>query len=190
MLMTSREALEVLALHRRQRIVLTTMTAVGIWPNLSDTGLDFNYIPSSMGQGPSLALGLALSQPERGVIVVCGDGSLLMNLGSLVTLTNHPAEVFVIVMDNGIYEVTGGQPHAGERRVDYCGVAKSVGIQRSYTFATLEAWRQGAAEALSGAGPVLIHLSIEARMGQATPKAPRPMQEQIARLQKALGVGQ
>src|SRR5438309_8976268 len=108
-MMTQRQALEVLAAHRGQRIVLTTMSSVGIWPELSDTPLDFAYIPSSMGQGLSLGMGLALAQPKQGVIVVAGDGSMLMNLGSLVTLANHPANVFLVIIDNGLYEVTGGQ---------------------------------------------------------------------------------
>ena len=86
-----REALAVLAQHRGERVVVTTMTAVGLWPALSDSPLDFHYIPSSMGQATSLGLGLALARPERGVIVVNGDGSMLMNLGSLVTVAAHRA---------------------------------------------------------------------------------------------------
>src|SRR5687767_1695124 len=105
MTMTHREALEVLAAHRGERVVITTMTAIAVWPGLSESPLDFAYIPSSMGQGPALGLGLALAQPQRGVIVVNGDGCTLMNLGCLVTLASHPADVFLLIMDNGIYEV-------------------------------------------------------------------------------------
>src|SRR5438034_9431001 len=98
MAMTHRQALEVLARHRSDEVVITTMTAVGVWPELSDTPLDFAYMPSAMGHGPSLGLGLALACPERGVIVVNGDGSMLMSLGSLVTPAAHPASVYLIVM--------------------------------------------------------------------------------------------
>jgi sulfopyruvate decarboxylase subunit beta len=80
-MMTQREALEVLAVHRGNRIVVTTMSSAGIWPSLSDTPLDFAYLPSTMGGGPALGLGLALAHPERGVIVVNGDGCMLMHLG-------------------------------------------------------------------------------------------------------------
>ena len=104
-MMTQRQALEVLAAHRGQRIVLTTMSSVGIWPELSDTPLDFAYLPSSMGQGPALGLGLALACPGRGVVVVNGDGCTLMNLGCLATLAHHPADVWLVVFDNGQYEV-------------------------------------------------------------------------------------
>src|SRR5947209_9768106 len=107
MAMTQREALEVLARHRGDKVVVTTMTAVGLWPQLSDTPLDFAYMPSAMGHGIGLALGLALARPGRGVVLVTGDGSLLMNLGSLVTLADQPADIYLVVLDNGLYEVTG-----------------------------------------------------------------------------------
>ncbi len=186
--MTHREALEVLAAHRGDCVVITTMTSVGVWPALSDTPLDFAYIPSAMGHGPGLGLGLALAQPQRGVIVVNGDGCTLMNLGCLVTLAQNPANVYLLVMDNGLYEVTGGQAHAGTGHADYAALARAAGIRRSYSFEDLNGWRGGAAEALSGPGPVVVSLKVEGRLGQATPKAPRPMNEQIARLRVALAL--
>jgi thiamine pyrophosphate-dependent acetolactate synthase large subunit-like protein len=184
--MTHLEALSVLAEHRDDQIVVTTMTSCGVWPTLSDSPLDFHYIPSSMGQGPALGLGVALAQPGRRVVVVNGDGCTLMNLGCLVTIAAHPANVFVLVMDNALYEVTGGQPTAGAGRVDYAGLARAAGIGRVYRFDTLDAWKAGAAEALAGPGPVVVWLRLEGRLGQSTPKAARPMAEQIARLRSAL----
>jgi len=188
MAMTHREALEVLAAHRGDRVVITTMTSVGIWPGLSDTPLDFAYLPSAMGQAPGLALGLALAQPGRGVIVCNGDGSMLMNLGCLTTLANHPADVYLLILDNGMYEVTGGQPTTGTGHTDFAGLARAAGIARVYTFATAENWRAGASEALIGPGPVVIWLKLEGRLGQKAPRPPRPMAEQIARLKESLGV--
>ncbi|HEV3256340.1 MAG TPA: thiamine pyrophosphate-dependent enzyme [Gemmataceae bacterium] len=187
-MMTLQQALEILAAHRGRRIVIASMSAVGVWPKLSDTPLDFSYIPSSMGQAPDLGLGLALAQPERGVIVLSGEGSMLMNLGSLVTLANHPADLYLLILDNGLYEVTGGQPTAGTGHTDFAAMARAAGIRRVYTFDTVDAWRAGAAEALSGQGPVVMWLKVEGRLGQKTPAAPRPMAEQIARLKEALGV--
>jgi thiamine pyrophosphate-dependent acetolactate synthase large subunit-like protein len=184
--MTLQHALEPVAVHRGKRIVLTTMSSGGLWPKLSDSPLDFAYLPSSMGQGPALGLGLALAQPEHGVIVLNGDGCTLMNLGCLVTLANHPAKVFLLIIDNGIYEVTGGQRTAGTGHTDFAGLARAAGISRVYTFDTADAWRQGAAEALGGVGPVVVWLKVEARLGQKTPQPPRPMSEQIERLRQAL----
>jgi thiamine pyrophosphate-dependent acetolactate synthase large subunit-like protein len=187
-MMTTRQALEVLACHRGERAVLTTMTAVGIWPQLSDSPLDFAYLPSAMGQASALGLGLALARPGRGVIVVNGEGSMLMNLGSLVTLAHYPADVYLLILDNGLYEVTGGQTTPGSGHADFAGLARAAGIQRVYIFATLEEWRAGAPEALRGPGPVVAWLKTEGRLGQTTPAPPRPMAEQIHRLQSALGV--
>jgi sulfopyruvate decarboxylase subunit beta len=188
MSMSARAALEVVAQHRGERIVITTMTSVAVWPQLSASPLDFAYIPSAMGHATSLGLGLALAQP-RGVIILNGDGCMLMNLGSLVTLAAHPANVFLLILDNGLYEVTGGQATAGAGHVDFAALARAAGIGRVYQFAELPAWQQGAAEALTGAGPVAIWLNIEGRLGQKTPKAPLPMPEQIRRLQDALQTG-
>jgi len=185
-MMTLREAMEVLAAHRGQRIVITTMSPITPWHELSDTPLDFAYIPSAMGQAPALGLGLALAQPERGVIVVNGDGCMLMNLGSLVTIANHPTNLYLIIIDNGQYEVTGGQPTAGAGHTDFAAIARASGIQRVYSFDKIEGWRSGAAQALSGPGPVVISLKVEPKMGQKTPAPPRPMGEQIDRLKKAL----
>jgi sulfopyruvate decarboxylase subunit beta len=188
--MTHREALEVLAARRGQHCVLTTHGSVDLWVALSDTPLDFSYVPAAMGQGPALGLGLALAQARHGVVVVCGDGHLLMNLGCLTTLANHPVNLFVIVMDNGVYEVTGGQPIPGAGRTDFAGLARAAGIRRVYSCQTVEEWRDRAAEALSPPGPVVIGLKVAPRPGQQAPTAMRPMAEQIGRLRRVLGGGQ
>ena len=167
--MTAEEALSVLAKHRDNAIVVTTMGAVGIWPRLSDSPLDFAYMPSAMGQGPALGLGLALAQPQHRVIVICGDGSLLMNLGCLVTIANYPAELYLVVMDNGMYEVTGGQPIVGARRIDFARIAQGAGIRRVYHFADVSPWQEQARQCLEPPGPVFIWLEIEGRRGQRTP---------------------
>lgn len=185
-MMTLRQALEVLAAHRGQRMVVATMSSAGVWPSLSDTPLDFIYVPSAMGQGPPFGLGLALAQPERGVLVINGDGCTLMNLGCLVTLAQHPANVYLLIVDNGLYEVTGGQPTPGSGCTDFAALARAAGISRVYSYDSVDSWRAGAAEALNGPGPVVIWLKVEGRLGQQTPKAPRPMAEQITRLRQAL----
>src|ERR1700712_3278500 len=161
MSMTHREALEVVARHRRDCVVVTTMTSVGVWPELSATPLDFAHMPSAMGQGPGIGLGLALASPGRGVIVLNGDGCTLMNLGSLVTLAAHPAAVYLLILDNGLYEVTGGPPTAGAGRADFALLARGAGIARVYHFTGRDAWDAGAAEALSGTGPVVVWLDVE-----------------------------
>ncbi|MCS7014697.1 MAG: thiamine pyrophosphate-dependent enzyme [Gemmatales bacterium] len=187
--MTAEQALAVLAQHRGNAMVITTMGAVGIWPRLSDTPLDFAYMPSAMGEGPALALGLALAQPQRRVIAICGDGSLLMNLGCLVTIANYPAELYLVILDNGLYEVTGGQPIVGSRRIHFGLLAQGAGIRRTYHFTDLQSWEQSAGLCLEPPGPVVIWLEIEGRLGQKTPSPPRSMRDQIERLHRALAIG-
>jgi thiamine pyrophosphate-dependent acetolactate synthase large subunit-like protein len=184
--MTHHEALAVLAATRGRHLVITTHGSVDRWVSLSDTPLDFAYVPASMGQGPALGLGLALAQSRHPVVVLCGDGHLLMNLGCLATLANHPANLFLIVMDNGVYEVTGAQPVPGAGRTDFADLARGAGLKRVYTCQTIEQWRAIAGEALAGRGPVLIWLKVAAREGQLAPTAMPPMEEQIRRLTEAL----
>lgn len=187
-MMTHQEALEVLAAHRREHVVITTMGSVALWPRLSDSPRDFHYLPSSMGQAVPLGLGLCLARPGLPVVVLVGDGGLLMNLGCLVTAAQFTVPLFILLVDNGLYEVTGGQavPNAG--RIDYAGLARAAGLDRVYTCRTRADWESCAAEALTGTGPVFVWLRVQGERGRATPLPPRPMAEQITRLRQALGV--
>jgi sulfopyruvate decarboxylase subunit beta len=186
--MTHHEAVEVLAAHRGRHLVITTHGSIDLWVSLSDTPLDFSYVPTSMGQAPALGLGLALAQDRQGVVVVTGDGSVLMNLGCLVTLADYSADLFLIIVDNGVYEVTGCQPVAGAGRTDFAGLARAAGIHRVYSCRSVEEWRNLAPEALAGPGPVVVWLQVAPRPGERAPVKARPMAEQIARLRQQLGV--
>ncbi|MDR2623912.1 MAG: sulfopyruvate decarboxylase subunit beta [Methanobrevibacter sp.] len=91
------------------------------------------YMLGSMGLASSIGLGLALSQKEK-VVVLDGDGSILMNLGSLVTIANqNPNNLILIVMDNCVYGSTGNQPTYSQN-IDLLKVAKSAGFKNSYDF--------------------------------------------------------
>ena len=108
------DALEVIHQYRQDAVVITTMGAAREWQKLEPHPKDLVYMPSSMGQGPPLGLGIALAKPDQRVIVINGDGCLLMNLGCLVTITAQaPTNFTLIVVDNGVYEVTGGQATVG-----------------------------------------------------------------------------
>src|SRR6266545_3856133 len=131
-MMTHREALEVVAANRGDRVVITTMGSVGLWPAISDSPRDFHYLPSSMGQGVP---------PGLGVIVLTGDGGLLMNLGCLVTAAQHPVPLAIVLIDNGLYEVTGGQDVPGAGRTDFAALARGASIGRVYSFSTTDEWQ-------------------------------------------------
>ena len=185
-MMTHRDALEVLAANRREQVVVTTMGSVALWPQISDSPLDFHYLPSSMGQGVPVGLGLCLAKPGRGVTVLTGDGGLLMNLGCLVTVAQFKVPLYILLLDNGLYEVTGGQAVANAGRTNFALLARGAGIARVYECGNRSEWEAIAGESLSGDGPVFVWLKVEGELGKATPTAPRPMAEQIERLRAAL----
>jgi thiamine pyrophosphate-dependent acetolactate synthase large subunit-like protein len=167
--MTLRQAVEVLHAARTGAVVVTTMGNAREWQKLGAGPLDLIYVPSSMGQGTSIALGIALAQPRRKVVTCSGDGSMLMNLGSLVTISGQaPANLIVIVFNNGVYEVTGAQPTSAAPAlrpdagpVDFAALARASGFTRVYTFGAVEPWQGAVAEILSGRGPTFVELQVE-----------------------------
>src|SRR5262245_57450563 len=130
--MNAFEALGVIAQQRGDALVLPTMSAGRAWIHLSDKPELDLPISGAMGKASSVGLGLALARPERKVIVLDGDGSLLMNLGSLVTIGGMaPKNLIVFVCQNGVYEITGGQPIPGVERLDFGQIALGSGFKRT-----------------------------------------------------------
>ena len=191
------EALQTLHEARTDEVVVTTMGSGREWPKISSHPLDFVYVPSSMGQATSVGLGIALAQPDRKVVVCNGDGSMLMNLGSLVTITSQsPQNLIVLLMDNGIYEVTGSQQTPGsaglrvdDRNVDFTSVARSCGFESVFEFSDLDAWRESVADVLQTPGPVFCALKVASVEGDAAPRSPGPAWERAAALRTALVEG-
>lgn len=183
-------ALKVLLdLRRQDQIVVTSMGSAREWPKLSEHALDFHYVPSTMGGAVPLGLGLALAQPRREVLVVSGDGALLMSLGCLVTVVDSGASnASIVLLDNGVYEVTGGQKTAAARRgVDFAGVARAIGFPNVGCFRSLDDWRREAGELFARPGPRFVQLVVEPVREDYALAPPCPMHEQIERLEKALG---
>jgi thiamine pyrophosphate-dependent acetolactate synthase large subunit-like protein len=183
------EAQQVLAdLCTAEQIVVTNQGSARIFPKLRRRALDFHYNPSTMGGAIPLALGLALAQPNREVLVVSGDGSLLMSLGALVTVARAgAANLTVILLDNGLYEVTGGQQTPAPAAIDYGGIARAAGFASVATFQELADWRAEAAAALGKPGPRFIWLAVE-RVPSESLRFPTPsVAEQVTQLRRALG---
>ena len=123
---------------------------------------DLNYVSTgAMGQASSHALGLAIGSPDRQVIVLDGDGSLLMNLGSLVTIaTVRPQHFLHIVFENGVYEVNGEHPTPGAGHVKFAAMAKAAGYQKAVCFSELEAFEAALPSLFAANGPVMAVLKI------------------------------
>jgi thiamine pyrophosphate-dependent acetolactate synthase large subunit-like protein len=126
------------------------------------------YMLGSMGLACPIALGVALAQPHRHVVALEGDGSLLMQLGCLTTIAMlKPANLTIVVMDNGIYQITGSQPTATRHGADIVTMARGAGITQSYWAADEAMFEELFVRALTG-GPSLIAARIDGEPGVGT----------------------
>ncbi len=115
------------------------------------------YMWNSMGMASSIGLGLALARPDLRVVVLDGDGSILMNLGSLATeITSGVTNLVHVIWDNGGWEITGGQPAGSPFGVDLEAVARGCGFVRTATVDTLEDFRAAFADAIRDSQPWAI----------------------------------
>jgi len=182
-------ALQMLAAERRDdQVIVTNQMSARLWLRMSDHPLDFNYNPSTMSGAVPFGLGLALAQPNRDVIVLSGEGSLLMSLGCLVTVVDSgAANITIVLLDNGMYEVTGGQktPASGSS-VDFAGLARAAGFPTVAHYRELDDWRDHAAELLAGRGPRLVWLEVGPAPDGVLTELGRPVAEQLQRLRSAL----
>jgi sulfopyruvate decarboxylase subunit beta len=165
-------------IHRgrgEQDVVVSSMGSAREWMKLGPLHeRDFVLVPSAMGHATSLGLGLALAQPARRIIVLSGDGSLLMNLGTLVTIASQaPRNLRVIVFVNDVYEVTGGQPvPAPSVGVDYAAIARGCGWSSVHCMVDIAQWESQFAELMEQDGPSLILLEVAPVVGAGGPRSP------------------
>ena len=141
------------------------------------------YMLGSMGLAVPIALGVALAQPGRHVVAIEGDGSILMQLGCLATIgTLAPDNLTIVVMDNGLYQITGAQPTATAVAADIVAIGRGAGIGRCAWAADEEDFDRLVDGALSGQGPTLIAARIDAKPGVgATDRDPVQIRERFMR---------
>jgi len=134
-MLDSLKALEIISAHRHDEIVISTMTAALEWSAVSSApDLDL-YLSGAMGKASSVGLGLALAKPDKKVLVLDGDGSLLMNLGTLVTIASFaPSNLIHFVIENGLYRSSGGQPIPNAGKFSFTGFAKAAGYPQTFEF--------------------------------------------------------
>ncbi len=155
------EAQKVISRHRSDAVVIATMTANFEWPQLStNPGLDLMF-SGAMGKASSMGLGLALARPDKKIIVLDGDGSLLMNLGSLVTIANMaPPNLVHFVFENEIYRTSGGQPIPGVGKINFPGFAKAAGYANVHDFEDVDSLESNLESVMKEVGPVFVCLKI------------------------------
>jgi phosphonopyruvate decarboxylase len=154
------ECFRVLARHITDEAVVATYSSAVEWVKINPRPLNYLSI-GAMGLDSSHGLGLALGRPDRRVVVLQGDGSLLMNLGSLVTIgAVAPKNLVHFVAQNETYEANGGHP-LPLPKVDFAGLARAAGYAACYDFSDLAAFTQQVAHVLEEDGPVFATLHVE-----------------------------
>lgn len=186
--MRRQEAIEVLANGRGSAISVATMQSIVPWHEAGQGEIDHLDAQRCMGSASSLALGLALAVPDRNVFVLDGDGSLLMQLGSLVSIAHaQPRNLYHFVFANGVHETTGNQPLPGVGKFDFCVLALGAGYQGAFNVGTKEEFEEQLPRILDTPGPVLVNLVIDREGSRSAGSAGVPMASQIKALRKSFG---
>ena len=159
-MMNRTDCLNVLKTHITDEIVVAAYSTASEWIEINDRVLNY-FSFGAMGLCSSHALGCALGFPNRRVVVLDGDGSLLMNLSTLVTIgAVAPKNLVHIVWHNGSYEANGGHP-IPNRDVDFCGVARSSGIRKVHKISDFQTYEHQIGSILKEEGPVFAEMMIE-----------------------------
>jgi sulfopyruvate decarboxylase subunit beta len=135
------DALRAIYARLEDAIVVTIMGAVAAELQSLGHRPNFFYLQHAMGLASSMGLGIALAKPDRQVVVLDGDGSILMNLGGLTTLARYrPRNLVHVVFDNESLLSVGGFPTATSTGSDLAGIAAAAGVPRTCTVRELEAF--------------------------------------------------
>jgi sulfopyruvate decarboxylase subunit beta len=147
----------------QSRIVVTIMGAVAAELQSIGHRPNFFYLQHAMGLASSMGLGIALARPDRQVIVLDGDGSILMNLGGLTTLARYqPPNLVHVVFDNESLLSVGGFPTATATGSDIAAIAAAAGVRRTATVRTVEELSGALDEALAAGVLTTIVAKVDA----------------------------
>jgi sulfopyruvate decarboxylase subunit beta len=180
------DALQAIYPELEHRIVVTIMGAVAAELYTIGHRTNFFYLEHAMGLASSMGLGIALSMPQHKVIVIDGDGSLLMNLGTLSTMARYkPGNLLHIVFDNESLLSVGGFPTATATGTDLAGIARASGVPSVTEADTLESLAKGVRDALASDTLTTIVSKVEA-IGPKTFHMDLPLLENRFQFKRAL----
>jgi sulfopyruvate decarboxylase subunit beta len=180
------DALRTIYPELERSIVVTIMGAVAAELYMLGHRHNFFYLEHAMGLASSMGLGIALAMPEHKVIVIDGDGSLLMNLGTLSTMARYkPGNLLHIVFDNESLLSVGGFPTATTTGTDLAGIARASGVPCVIEANTLERLKVGVTEALASNTLTTIVSKVEA-VGPKTFHMDLPLLENRFQFKRAL----
>jgi sulfopyruvate decarboxylase subunit beta len=187
MAMKPEEALRVIAAARGDAICVPTMTTAPAWRTIAPDDLSVTCV-GFMGGASAIGLGLALARPERRVLVFDGDGSLLMQLGSLATVAGAGARNLVhFVFKNGVYHTSGSQEIPGGLSVDFVTMARGAGYRSASSIGEIDDLRRRLPHLLAEEGPILVEL--QTTLAEQTPMTARggaPFPQQVEHLRAKL----
>ena len=181
------DVLRAIAAARGDAVCVPTMTTSPAWRTLAPDDLSIGCV-GFMGGASSLGLGLALATPKRRVIVFDGDGSLLMQLGSLATIAGAaPRNLTHLIFKNGVYHTSGAQEIPGGLSVDFVTMAKGAGYRKAYAVTELDDFKRRLPSMLTDEGPLLVELHTG--LADKTPMTDRsgvPFHQQVDNLRARL----
>lgn len=181
------DALRAIAAVRGDALCIPTMTTAPAWRTIAPDDLSVTCV-GFMGGASSLGLGLALARPERRVLVFDGDGSLLMQLGSLATVAGaRPRNLVHFLFKNGVYHTSGSQEIPGGLTVDFVTMARGAGYRTALAIGELDELRRRLPGLLTAEGPILVELHTT--LADQTPMTARggaPFHEQMEHLRGRL----
>ena len=160
-MISPRDAVTSISKIRNDAIVVSTMTANRYWDRVTENReLDLPVF-GGMGKASSIGLGLALALSDRKVIVLDGDGSLLMNLGSLVTISDSQPKNFIhFVFQDEVYFTTGSQPIPNASNFSFKEMALAAGYNIAFEIDDYEIFDNDLVSVLKEQGPVLVCIKI------------------------------
>lgn len=160
--MKCQEAVEIIVKHRGPSVVVTTMSSIKWVDKLSPGSLNVTCAPL-MGGASTLGVGIAIAKPDRPVLVLDGDGCLLMQLGSLVTAVElNPRNFVHFVFNNGVwFENQANLPVPGAQSIDYVALARGAGYRFAERYSEAMNLDSAMSQLLGGKGPSFVELVIE-----------------------------
>jgi sulfopyruvate decarboxylase subunit beta len=160
-MMKRTEFLRALAEYRTDELVLTAWQSSYAWDELSPSIYNFPSV-RTMGECSTFALGLAIARSDKRIVVLEGDGSLCMNLASLITIANTaPPNFYQFILHNRVYETTGGQTLPNVEHLDFVMIARGSGIKQIHRYSDIDAFRKELPQVMQEKGPVFTVIDIE-----------------------------
>ena len=156
------------SLPEKTLVVTALGNASCLWAAVRDAAENF-YLEDAMGLALPLALGLAVAQPDRKVVVVEGDGGLLMHMGGLVTVgTVAPNNLTILLIQNGVHAASGGQALTNAD-LDFADLGRAMGLKHAENIGSVNVFQSALVAALEGDGPSLLALATEPDLDATMP---------------------